>query len=133
MLMKVAPAFDVPPEFARKLWYDSEEDMEIFRDNMDGSGMEYVYLCHSPLDSSISKILKITEHAVWNAFIEATKEAEEPVLVFKIKRFGYFVMTNKRRATELPFNARIRIPVKGTSAEVEVLPLELFIEENSNG
>ena len=72
---------------------------------------------------------KYQETKMWGKFKKALAVTPYPIMIFKIKRSGPWVLTNATVPNQQSGRARIEIPAKGTAQNAYVYPLELFCKE----
>jgi hypothetical protein len=126
---ELCPALGEQFKNIKTLWYDSQAPEEEIRELYAGSVLAQIRM----YDAKLEKVKdlfdpELVKTKLWGFFISKLSEVPKPIVVFKIKYNGLWVLTNYNTlaAKGLPV---IRVAIGSTNNDVHICPLASFAQQ----
>jgi len=126
-LKLLCEGFDISVPELKKVWYSSETPMEEIRNTY--SSLSCVHHFTAKKIGKVKDLLRtdIVTSSLWRFFKEQVRECGTPIIVFKVKNNGLWVLTNYHTFTIMGIPS-IRIAAGGQGNDVHICPMDTFVK-----
>ena len=125
-LKQLCEGFGISVPEIKKVWYSSESPMEEIRESY--SSLSCVHHFTAKKVGKVKDLLRtdIGESSLWKFFKERVRECGTPIIVFRVKSNGLWVLTNYHTFTVKGIPS-IRIAAGGQGTDVHICPIDTFV------